>query len=181
MDPLPAYPPANPQNRSRGGGLLKVAEMSALHADGSPDAECASSATFSSARGRERGVARGSGWGPKPGEPRDEIIWARPAARRKRNEIKTATIISFALLFSSWSRGRFRAHRSLQRRCNHTVLTTEVSPIPSCNRGSRRGPGREEQALPLPPGRLNLSPHGPRARAPASCPWVLRLFINKKI
>jgi hypothetical protein len=104
-----------------------------------------------------------------------------PAARRKRNEISPATIISFALLFSSWSRGRFRAHRSLQRRCNHTVLTTEVSPIPSCNRGSRRGPGREEQALPLPPGRLNLSPHGPRARAPASCPWVLRLFINKKI
>ena len=112
---------------------------------------------------------------------RTPLVWARPAARRKRNEIKTATIISFALLFSSWSRGRFRAHRSLQRRCNHTVLTTEVSPIPSCNRGSRRGPGREEQALPLPPGRLNLSPHGPRARAPASCPWVLRLFINKKI
>jgi hypothetical protein len=40
--------------------------MSALHADGSSDAETASSATFSSARGRERGVARGSGWGPKP-------------------------------------------------------------------------------------------------------------------
>ena len=66
MDPLPAYPRTNPQKRSPGGGLLKVAETSALHADGSSDAETASSATFTTARGRERGVARGSGWGPKP-------------------------------------------------------------------------------------------------------------------
>ena len=66
MDPLPAYPPTNPQKRSPGGGLLKVAETGALHADGSSDAETASSATFTTARGRERGVARGSGWGPKP-------------------------------------------------------------------------------------------------------------------
>jgi hypothetical protein len=66
MDPLLAYPRTNPQKRSRGGGRLKVAEMSALHADSSSDTETASSATFSSARGRERGVARGSGWAPKP-------------------------------------------------------------------------------------------------------------------